>query len=67
MEITREQHYTMYATIAMTLKETTDGLEDNEIFDLAADILENICNTLNITITNDSIKELLDFIMSKLT
>ena len=67
MEITREQHYTMYATIAMTLKETTSGLEDNEIFDLADELLENICNALNITIKNGSPKELLDFIMSQLT
>lgn len=65
MEITREQHFAIYEAIVVTLKETTEGLEDEEIFALANDILQNICNSLNITIKNNSLMELLEFAISK--
>lgn len=59
MEITREQHFAIYEAIATTLKETTEGLKDEEILALADNIFQNICNSLNITIKNNSLIELL--------
>ena len=67
MEITREQHFGMYAAIVATVKTTTEGLKDEEIFALANDILNNICTALDITIKNDSPKEFLKFVESMLT
>ena len=67
MEITREQHFAMYAAIVATVETTTEGLKDEEIFALANDILNNICIALDVTIKNDSAKALLQFVESMLT